>query len=119
MLLRNLARPGGVAVSEDGSFVLVSETTGQRIIKYYVKGTRANTSATLITFQGIPGNIKRTLLGDFWVAVNLERHPSVQTTVPTGQKINASGTILRTVNLEAQHNTTVISEVQERLGKLI
>lgn len=118
--MRNLSLPVGTAVSGDGTFVLVAEFNGQRIIKYWIKGPKANTSEVLINVQGNPDNIRRTFNSprDFWVAVNVEGQTSTSTTVPTGQRINGLGTVLQTVNLEAQYNSTVVGEVQERLGKL-
>lgn len=118
VLLRNLSGPTGVAVGGDGSFVLVSESIGQRILKYYLQGSRAGTTEVIVTFQGNPDNIKRNLLGDFWVAVNVQRQGPAPTMVPTGQRITASGTVLQIVNFAAQYNSTLISEVQERLGRL-
>lgn len=118
VLLRNLSGPTGVAISSDGSFVLVSESIGQRILKYYLQGSRASTTEVIVTFQGNPDNIKRNLLGDFWVAVNIQRQGPAPTMVPTGQRINASGTVLQIVNFAAQYNSTLISEVQEQFGRL-
>lgn len=115
VLLRNLSLPVGTAVSGDSTFVLVSEFLGQRIIKYWLKGPKANTSEVFINFHGNPANIRRTInsTGDFWVGVNVQRQTPASTTIPTGQKINASGAILQTVNLEVQYNSTVIGEVHE------
>lgn len=113
VLLRNLSLATGVAVSRDSTFVLVSEFNSGMIQKYWLQGQRANTSEIFKTFpQGFPDNIKSTLLGDFWFALNFNR------TVPTGQRITSTSIVVQTVNLSAYYNSTPISEVQERLGKL-
>ncbi|KDP20050.1 hypothetical protein JCGZ_05819 [Jatropha curcas] len=117
VLLRNLSAPAGVAVSLDGSFVLVTEYLANRVLKYWLKGPKANTSEALVTFQGRPDNIKRNPLGDFWVAVNVQETPTAPI-VPTAVKINYSGKILASFPLSDQYNTTTISEVNEYDGNL-
>ncbi|XP_038688094.1 protein STRICTOSIDINE SYNTHASE-LIKE 12-like [Tripterygium wilfordii] len=114
VLLRGLQLASGTAVSIDGSFVLVTEFGARRVQKYWLRGPRANTAEILVTLPGNPANIKRTLLGDFWVAVNI----NTTTIRPTGIKINGLGKILRTVPLDALYNNIRVSEVQEFLGKL-
>ena len=119
VLERGLSGAGGVAVSQDGSYVLVSEFIANRIQKFWLTGPKALTSEVLITFPGRPINIRRTLLGEFWVAVNVQM-PVINgssgsnnvTNVPTGIKINANGNITRTVDLS--HGTTNISDFQQR-----
>ncbi|XP_038688101.1 protein STRICTOSIDINE SYNTHASE-LIKE 12-like [Tripterygium wilfordii] len=114
VLLRGLRLAVGTAVSGDGSFVLVTELGARRVQKYWLRGPRANTAEILVTLPGSPDNMKRTLLGDFWVAVNI----NTTTIRPTGIKINGLGRILRTVTLDALYNNIRVSEVQEFLGKL-
>ncbi|KAJ0048878.1 hypothetical protein Pint_16360 [Pistacia integerrima] len=58
VLLWNLSGPVGTAVSEDGSYVLVSEYIGNRTIKYWIRGVKADTYQT-IGFRERPDNIRR------------------------------------------------------------
>ncbi|GMQ11131.1 hypothetical protein CsSME_00053888 [Camellia sinensis var. sinensis] len=51
VLLRGLSRPSGVAVSSDRSFVLVSENSANRILKYWLRGPKANTAEILISLS--------------------------------------------------------------------
>ncbi|CAA6672515.1 unnamed protein product [Spirodela intermedia] len=44
VLLRGLQFPNGVAVSSGGDFVLVAETTKQRVLRFWVKGSKAGSS---------------------------------------------------------------------------
>lgn len=84
MLLRGLSGSAGVAVSADGSFVLVTELMGKRIQKFWIKGPKTNTAETIITLRGRPNKIRRArLLGEyFWVAVNeLIKPPTDQDTL--------------------------------------
>ncbi|CAK9166947.1 unnamed protein product [Ilex paraguariensis] len=113
VLLKNLSLAGGVAISEDLSFVLVSEFMGNKIWKYWLKGPKANTSEILLDVQH-PGNIKRAPSGDFWVAVNFQ----TPNPVPAGIKINENGTILDMVSIGTPFNGVEISEVYEFGGLL-
>lgn len=86
VLLRGLSGSAEVAVSADGSFVLVTELIGKRIQKFWIKGPKTNTAETIINMQGRPNKIRRAagLLGEyFWVAVNeLIKPPTDQDTLP-------------------------------------
>ncbi|PNX70350.1 strictosidine synthase 1-like protein, partial [Trifolium pratense] len=59
VLLSNLTVPAGVAVSINGSFVLVSEYLANRIQRVWLKGPRANSSELFMQLAGRPDNIKR------------------------------------------------------------
>ncbi|KAL5544841.1 hypothetical protein UlMin_008625 [Ulmus minor] len=110
-LMKGLSGPAGVAVSSDGSFLLVTEFIAQRIQKFWLTGPKAFTSEILVTFNGRPDNIKRTLSGDYWVAVNVQKLLAI---VPTGIRINATGAILEMVPLDAYYGPILISEFNPR-----
>ncbi|KAL3501330.1 hypothetical protein ACH5RR_035779 [Cinchona calisaya] len=118
VVLRGLSGPNGVAVSKDGTFVLVSEYVAGRIRKIWLKGPKANSSEILVNLPGSPDNIKRTSSGDFWVPVNIARLLPKKTTFPLAQKFNSDGQILETVNFYAEYNDIYITEVHEHLGSL-
>lgn len=80
--MTDLVGPGGTATSTDASFVLLSEFLGNRIWKYWLTGTKANTSELLLTIPG-PANIKRLPSGNYWVSSN---NQTSGTSVPTGQE---------------------------------
>ncbi|UVW34679.1 SMP-30/gluconolactonase/LRE family protein [SAR92 clade bacterium H455] len=70
MLMDGLNFANGVAVAEDSSFVLVTETGSYRLHKYWLKGDRAGTSEVLIdNLPGFPDNIVRGRDGRFWVGL--------------------------------------------------
>ncbi|XP_059436086.1 protein STRICTOSIDINE SYNTHASE-LIKE 11-like [Corylus avellana] len=105
-------------ISGDGTFVLVGELIGNRIKRFWIKGPKCNTTETFVEFPGGRVNrIRRTILGDFWVAVNVDLNSTTTVSLPNRIKINSSGDVLETVVLDKEYNTTRISEVQERLGK--
>ncbi|CAK7349576.1 unnamed protein product [Dovyalis caffra] len=101
------------SVDRDGSYLLVSEALGNRIRKYWLTGPRANTAEILLSNINIvrPQNIKRTTLGDFWVAAATVKQ-GTQTLAPIRVRVDGSGRISEIVSLEAQYGSTLISEVQ-------
>ncbi|XP_057418870.1 protein STRICTOSIDINE SYNTHASE-LIKE 12-like [Lotus japonicus] len=128
VLLSDLAIPAGVAVSRDGSFVLVSEYTTSRIRRFWLKGSRANSSEIFIRFAGRPDitevtlhNIKRNSRGQFWEAVNGFLGPPplpIRPALPEGVIINENDLVLQVVSLAQEYGTTPVSEVQEFNGTL-
>ncbi|KAI9088369.1 hypothetical protein K1719_029818 [Acacia pycnantha] len=69
VLLTNLALAGGVALSADGSFVLVTEFLANRVIRFWLTGPRQNTAQVFMQLPGRPDNIKRNPSGEFWIAI--------------------------------------------------
>ncbi|KAE8684030.1 strictosidine synthase 1-like [Hibiscus syriacus] len=116
VLMKNLSGPAGVAVSQDGTYVLVSNFIGNNTIRYWLRGPRANTYDS-IDFQERPDNIRRTVVGDFWRAAAMVKQPA-QSLIPIAQRMDVIGRVSRTVNLEAWYGNTLISEVQEFGGEL-
>uniref|UniRef100_A0A1J3J199 Protein STRICTOSIDINE SYNTHASE-LIKE 8 n=2 Tax=Noccaea caerulescens TaxID=107243 RepID=A0A1J3J199_NOCCA len=62
--------PNGLALSKDGSFVVVCESGTAYIHRIWVKGPKAGTSEVFATVPGPPDNVRRTPTGDFWVALH-------------------------------------------------
>lgn len=114
MLLRNLSRAVGLAVSRDGSFLLVSEAIGNRIRRYWLTGPKANTAEIFLSNINVvrPQNIKRTPSGGFWIAAASVKQDS-QTLVSIRIRVDGSGRITEMASLEGQYGSTLISEVQE------
>ncbi|KAK8657759.1 hypothetical protein V6N13_035982 [Hibiscus sabdariffa] len=118
VLMKNLSGPAGVAVSQDGTHVLVSNFIGNNTIRYWLQGPRANTYDS-INIQERPDNIKRTPVGDFWrAAAAVKQAAQTQSLVAVGQRIDGFGRVSQTVNLEAWYGDRLISEVQEFGGEL-
>ena len=120
VLLSGLKGAGGVGVSKDGSFVLVSEFKGSRITKYWLSGPKADTAELLLKISG-PANMKRTERGDFWVALNIQlKHLNTTKNRPTGVRMDENGNILEIVPFEGKpYDGSYITEVHELVqGKL-
>ena len=113
VLLRNLTFASGVAVSGDGSFVLVSEYFANRIRRVWLKGPKANSSDLFMLLAGRPDNIKRNSRGEFWIAVN-----SVLLSLSSGVRVTENGMVLQIVSLVEEYGLEAASEVQEYNGTL-
>ena len=74
MLLDGLFFANGIAVSEDGSFVLVNETSRYRVTRYWLKGAKKGQSEIFIdNLPGFPDGISRGENGIFWLAFTSPR----------------------------------------------
>ncbi|XP_027083436.1 protein STRICTOSIDINE SYNTHASE-LIKE 11-like [Coffea arabica] len=94
-----LSVPAGPAFSHDGSFVLFSEFSDKRIIKYRLM---EDTTEVFLNLTGNPIKIKRTpTCGEYWVAAN--------------------NIVSQPKNLQGQFNNTLVNALQEydvNAGKL-
>ena len=74
VLLSDLYMPAGVALSADGSFVVVTEATAYRVRRYWLEGPRAGTSDLLVeSLPGFPDGIASDGAGAFYVALPVLR----------------------------------------------
>ncbi|XP_047313767.1 protein STRICTOSIDINE SYNTHASE-LIKE 10-like [Impatiens glandulifera] len=76
VLLSNLSFPNGVALSEHGDFVLVSESTTGKILRLWLRTPKSGTVDVFAEFRGFPDNIKRRAKekgGGFWVGIHGRR----------------------------------------------
>ena len=110
VLLRGLGGAGGVTISKDGSFILVTEFVTNRIQRFWLKGRKANTSQLFLKPPGTPDNIKSNARGEFWVAVNIGAGTAV---VPLGLRLSEEGKVLQVVAFGTGDIPKTISEVQE------
>nr|WNF20693.1 strictosidine synthase [Mitragyna speciosa] len=114
VLMNGLNVPGGTEVSKDGSFLVVAEFLSHRILKYWLKGPKANTSEVLLKVRG-PGNIKRTKAGEFWVASSDNNGITV---TPRAIKFDDFGNILQVVPVPPPHKGEHFEQAQEHNGAL-
>ena len=69
-LVSGLHFANGVALAEDESFVLVSETASYRVVRYWLSGPRrGHTEPVIENLPGFPDNVTRGSNGRFWVAL--------------------------------------------------
>ncbi len=78
VLLAGLYYANGVAVSADGSFVLVVETTTYRVRRYWLSGPRQGENEIFIdNLPGFPDGISCDDDGTFWLALMNPRNPFI------------------------------------------
>jgi sugar lactone lactonase YvrE len=73
MLLDGLQFANGVALAPDGSFVLVAETGGYQLLRYWLTGARAGDHEVFAELPGFPDNLSTGDDGLFWVALPTPR----------------------------------------------
>ncbi|MFW6124659.1 MAG: SMP-30/gluconolactonase/LRE family protein [Pirellulales bacterium] len=78
VLLDGLYFANGVALSQQGDFVLVNETYRYRITRYWLEGPKAGTSDTFIdNLPGFPDGVSSNRRGTFWLALFTVRNDTV------------------------------------------
>jgi sugar lactone lactonase YvrE len=83
VLLEGLAFANGVALTHDGAAVLVAETAGYRVTRYWLAGERAGTSEVLIeNLPGFPDNLSTGPGGTVWIAMPSTREATLDLLLP-------------------------------------
>uniref|UniRef100_A0A7N0UMZ2 Strictosidine synthase conserved region domain-containing protein n=1 Tax=Kalanchoe fedtschenkoi TaxID=63787 RepID=A0A7N0UMZ2_KALFE len=70
IVLSGLAFPNGVQLSKDQRFLLFTETTNCRLMKYWLEGPKAGEVDILTNLPGFPDNVRLNDKGQFWVAID-------------------------------------------------
>ncbi|XP_004517249.2 protein STRICTOSIDINE SYNTHASE-LIKE 2-like [Cicer arietinum] len=78
VLLKNLTFANGVALSKDGEYILIVETTNCRVLRYWLETSKAGTLEVFANLPGFPDNIKRSPRGGFWVGIYSRRQKFIQ-----------------------------------------
>ncbi|KAG6489529.1 hypothetical protein ZIOFF_050803 [Zingiber officinale] len=80
VVLDGLSFPNGVALSKDGTFLILAETTTCRVLRYWIQPPADSSSArnggdieVVAELPGFPDNIRRSPRGGFWVALHSRR----------------------------------------------
>ncbi|XP_078431522.1 protein STRICTOSIDINE SYNTHASE-LIKE 10-like [Wolffia australiana] len=119
VLLRGLAFPNGLAMDKDGEFLLITETTNRRVLRYWLRGPKKGKVDVFADLMGFPDNIKRTERGDFWVALGLGRasaEAEAPVLCPVAVRLAVDGAVEEV--MEDCTAPGAISEVEERNGGL-
>ncbi|MFI6045031.1 SMP-30/gluconolactonase/LRE family protein [Nocardia sp. NPDC051321] len=82
-LLSNLDFANGVVLAPDRSCVLVAETGGYRVSRYWLTGPKAGTRDCLIeNLPGFPDNMGLGSDGNVWIALPTARNPLLDRLLP-------------------------------------
>ncbi|RLN15965.1 protein STRICTOSIDINE SYNTHASE-LIKE 13 [Panicum miliaceum] len=76
VVLKGLVFPNGLQISEDQRFLLFSETTNCRIMRYWLEGPRTGELEVFANLPGFPDNVRSNGKGQFWVAIDCCRTPA-------------------------------------------
>ena len=69
----------GLELSENEDFLLVSETSKYRILKYWLKGPKAGTKEVFAdNLPGFPNNISRAKNGNYWLGFTTKRNMQLE-----------------------------------------
>lgn len=115
VLLKDLFIANGVSLSKDGTFVLVSESGENRVLRYWLEGPKTGKSDVFAKLAGRPDNIRRNSNGEFWVA--LTSTVSGETPHAIAVKISEKGKVVKVLE-DKEGLWSSISQVSEKNGKL-
>lgn len=80
IILDNIWYANGVTLAHDEESVFVVETTGFRVIQYWLKGPRQGESDTLVDkLPGFPDGITKSSDGNYWLALVSPLSPLLKT----------------------------------------
>ncbi|KAJ7943251.1 Strictosidine synthase [Quillaja saponaria] len=127
VLLKDLAFPNGVALSKSNSFLLFSETPTNKILRYWLEGSKSQTTETFAQLERPADNIKRSNKGDFWIALNSGRnapnfgHTNLQLenvkkykNDPVAMKFDKKGYVIQVLDGKGGKELQSISEVKQQ-----
>ncbi|RAL41235.1 hypothetical protein DM860_010029 [Cuscuta australis] len=122
VVLDRLSGPGGMAMSSDQTFLVISEYISGKVVKYHIKGPKAHTTETLQleNVKGNPGNVKRAKPEGFWMAMNIFNEEPNQPSIPTKEsfavKFDENGKVLATRKVSI-HLPNLLSGYLEHGGR--
>lgn len=74
-IMDSLNYANGVAISDNGDFLLISETGHYRILKHWLTGERRGTTEVLLdNLPGFPDNLKSGAQGRYWLGLVAPRN---------------------------------------------
>ena len=142
VLLDGLYFANGVAVSPDGDFILINETSEYRVQKYWLKGEKTGQSEILMdNLPGFPDGISSNGKGTYWIAMpalrkeiidNLASKPFVRKIIlrlpealqPAPDRygfvlgIDGTGKVIHNLQYPSPESFSPITSVEEKNGVL-
>ncbi|KAF3575345.1 hypothetical protein F2Q69_00062167 [Brassica cretica] len=133
VVLDGLAFPNGIQLSKDQSFLLFTETTNCRLVKYWLEGSKRGEVEVVADLPGFPDNVRMNEKGEFWVAIDCCRTPvqevltnnpwikSIYFRLPIPMKLlaTAMGMRMYTVISRFDEDSKVLEVLEDRQGKVM
>ncbi|KAL0772423.1 hypothetical protein Bca101_037574 [Brassica carinata] len=133
IVLEGLAFPNGIQLSKDQSFLLFTETTNCRLVKYWLEGAKTGEVEVVADLPGFPDNVRMNKKGEFWVAIDCCRTPaqevltdnpwikSIYFRLPIPMKLlaKAMGMKMYTVISRFDEDGEVLEVLEDRQGKVM
>ncbi|CAI9099669.1 OLC1v1036525C1 [Oldenlandia corymbosa var. corymbosa] len=121
VLANKLMFPNGVALTRNGEFLLVAETTNNRILKYRLKssgpGNPVGRIGVFAKLPGQPDNINRNKDGGFWVALISSVVPNY-TGLGLAARLDRNGKVVEILRDQFGTRFKAASDVLENRGSL-
>jgi sugar lactone lactonase YvrE len=74
VLQSGVTYPNGIAISADRTHLVVALTGPCKLMKYGIRGPKANTSEPFANLPGYPDNVRPDGKGGYWVALHREKY---------------------------------------------
>jgi sugar lactone lactonase YvrE len=74
VLQSGVTYPNGIAISADRTHLVVALTGPCKLMKYWIRGSRTNTTELFADLPGYPDNVRPDGKGGFWVALHREKY---------------------------------------------
>ncbi|KAI4976746.1 hypothetical protein ZWY2020_050353 [Hordeum vulgare] len=73
VLQDDITYPNGLAISADRTHLVISSTGPCKLLRYWIKGSKAGTMEIFVDLPGYPDNIRPDKKGGYWVVLHLEK----------------------------------------------
>ncbi|KAH6768710.1 Calcium-dependent phosphotriesterase superfamily protein [Perilla frutescens var. frutescens] len=133
VVVEGLSFPNGVQLSKDQSFLLYTETTNCRMMKYLLKGPKTGTTEVMANLPGFPDNVRMSERGDYWVAIDccrtalqevLIHNPWMRSLyfrlpIPMRYLAKSAGTKMYTMVARLNDNGEILDVLDDRKGEVM
>ncbi|WVZ79500.1 hypothetical protein U9M48_027072 [Paspalum notatum var. saurae] len=118
VLMSGVTYPNGVAVSADGTHLVVALTGPCKLLRYWLRGPKAGTSEPFADMPGYPDNVRPDGKGGYWVALHREKNefPFGVNKHLVGVRISAEGEKLQ--EMKGPRNIRPTELVEREGGKI-
>ncbi|XP_037464851.1 protein STRICTOSIDINE SYNTHASE-LIKE 10-like [Triticum dicoccoides] len=73
VLQADITYPNGLAISADRTHLVISSTGPCKLLRYWIKGSKAGTMELFADLPGYPDNVRPDKKGGYWVALHREK----------------------------------------------